>query len=443
MTRGAALRAADRAQPQARARRALDPRPAARPVLARADPDGRRSPGAASRSTSRAASRSSATPSRTRPTRRSDRRSRPPGWRRIATSDYVAAYAPLLSAGRLWPRGGRARSCSARSALRLWGFRHGLPLVYNADENAHFVAGAIGMFGHTYNPNYFINPPAFTYLLHVAFALGFGGRDGRLGVLRGRPRRRLRASRGRCRRVLGAVAVGLLAWAGARLFDRRDRLRRRRAAGGRVPARPLRAPRAQRRADAGAAVPRAGRRRRRLRARADARLRARRRRPRAGVRDQVHRRDRAAAAAGGRAGRRRTSGPRRRLGGLALARRARARRLPRRQPVRAAGLRRVPRRPAASSRPPSSDGGGKLGLDREQRDPLLPRDDHLGARLGAGAGRARRRGGAGGARLAARARARARRSSCSCSSWARRTASSPAGCCRSSRCCACSPPTAR
>src|SRR5215207_11490122 len=62
--------------------------------------------------------------------------------------------------------------------LRLWGFRHGLPFVYNADENAHFVAGAIGMFGHTYNPNYFINPPAYTYLLHAAFQLGFGGSAG-------------------------------------------------------------------------------------------------------------------------------------------------------------------------------------------------------------------------------------------------------------------------
>ena len=37
---------------------------------------------------------------------------------------------------------------------------------------------AIGMFGHSYNPNYFVNPPAFTYLLHVAFDLRFGGRAG-------------------------------------------------------------------------------------------------------------------------------------------------------------------------------------------------------------------------------------------------------------------------
>ena len=32
--------------------------------------------------------------------------------------------------------------------LRIWGVDHGLPYAYNADENAHFVTRAIGMFGH-------------------------------------------------------------------------------------------------------------------------------------------------------------------------------------------------------------------------------------------------------------------------------------------------------
>ena len=59
-------------------------------------------------------------------------------------------------------------------ALRVWGHRHGLPFIYNADENAHFVARAIGMFGHSYNPHYFINPPGFTYLLHGLFWLRWG-----------------------------------------------------------------------------------------------------------------------------------------------------------------------------------------------------------------------------------------------------------------------------
>ena len=46
--------------------------------------------------------------------------------------------------------------------LRLWGIRQGLPYAYNADENAHFVPGAIGLFGHGMNPHYFVNPPNHT-----------------------------------------------------------------------------------------------------------------------------------------------------------------------------------------------------------------------------------------------------------------------------------------
>ena len=119
----------------------------------------------------------------------------------------------------LWPAAVAALVLGALG-LRLWGFRHGLPYVYNADENAHFVAGAIGMFGHTYNPNYFINPPAFTYLLHVAFALGFGGRDGVSASYAADPGDVFALARA-LSGLLGAVAVGLLVWAGTRLFDRR------------------------------------------------------------------------------------------------------------------------------------------------------------------------------------------------------------------------------
>ncbi len=62
--------------------------------------------------------------------------------------------------------------------LRLWGFRTGLPYSYNRDENAHFVLYAISLFGHGWDPNYFDNPPALIYLLHVVFAVRFGGGDG-------------------------------------------------------------------------------------------------------------------------------------------------------------------------------------------------------------------------------------------------------------------------
>jgi 4-amino-4-deoxy-L-arabinose transferase-like glycosyltransferase len=122
----------------------------------------------------------------------------------------------------LWPAAVAALVLAALG-LRLWGFRHGLPYVYNADENAHFVAGAIGMFGHTYNPNYFINPPAFTYLLHAAFQLGFGGRAGVSRSYAADPSDVFALARA-LSAVCGAIAVGLLAWAGARLFDRRTGL---------------------------------------------------------------------------------------------------------------------------------------------------------------------------------------------------------------------------
>src|SRR4051794_41865611 len=99
----------------------------------------------------------------------------------------------------------------AALALRLWGLRQGLPFVYNADETAHFVAGAIGMFGHTYDPNYFVNPPAYTYLLHVVFAIGFGGRDGVSESYAADPTAVFTAARA-ASAVLGAASVGLLAW---------------------------------------------------------------------------------------------------------------------------------------------------------------------------------------------------------------------------------------
>src|SRR4051794_13844617 len=103
-------------------------------------------------------------------------------------------------------------------ALRLWGMRHGLPYVYNADENAHFVPRAIGMFGHSYNPGYFINPPGFTYALHALFWAVWGG-DGVQREFAADPGRVFAVGRG-LSALAGTVSVGLLAWAGARMFDR-------------------------------------------------------------------------------------------------------------------------------------------------------------------------------------------------------------------------------
>jgi 4-amino-4-deoxy-L-arabinose transferase-like glycosyltransferase len=121
----------------------------------------------------------------------------------------------------VWPwRVGIAVVLAAALGLRAWGVRHGMPYAYNADENAHFVPGAIGLFGHDLNPHYFVNPPAFTYLLHAVFAVWFGGREGVSDAYATDPEAvfvvaRLTAA------VLGTIAVGLVYLTGARLFDRR------------------------------------------------------------------------------------------------------------------------------------------------------------------------------------------------------------------------------
>jgi hypothetical protein len=103
--------------------------------------------------------------------------------------------------------------------LRLWGLRTGLPFLYNVDEGAHFVPRAIGMFDHSYDPGYFINPPAYTYLLHFVFWLRWGG-DGVREVFAGDPTPVFALARAMSA-LLGTIAAGLLAWAGARFFDRR------------------------------------------------------------------------------------------------------------------------------------------------------------------------------------------------------------------------------
>ena len=56
------------------------------------------------------------------------------------------------------------------------GVRQGLPYVYNIDEASNFVPTAVSyFFKDSYDPDYFINPPAFSYLLHAVFAFWFGG----------------------------------------------------------------------------------------------------------------------------------------------------------------------------------------------------------------------------------------------------------------------------
>lgn len=108
----------------------------------------------------------------------------------------------------------------AALALRLWGIQYGLPFIYNLDEGAHFVPKAVAFFGAGYDPHYFINPPAFSYLLHGIFWAWFGGRGGVSHAYALDPAAIFTVARVTAA-VLGTAAVGFTAAIGARLYDRR------------------------------------------------------------------------------------------------------------------------------------------------------------------------------------------------------------------------------
>src|SRR5438128_7265027 len=112
-------------------------------------------------------------------------------------------------------------------ALRLWGIRQGLPYVYNIDEASNFVPTAVSFyFTGSWNPHYFINPPAFSYLLHAVFAVWFGGgwpfgaKHDVAEAYATDPTTIFVVARATAA-VLGTAALGFVYLTGARLYDRR------------------------------------------------------------------------------------------------------------------------------------------------------------------------------------------------------------------------------
>lgn len=103
--------------------------------------------------------------------------------------------------------------------LRLWGVKQGLPYSYNVDEATHFVPRAIAYFGHDYNPQYFLNPPAYSYLLHIVFELWFGSGDAVRRLFAADPTNVFVVARV-VAAALGTLSVWLTYLAGARLFNR-------------------------------------------------------------------------------------------------------------------------------------------------------------------------------------------------------------------------------
>ncbi len=104
-------------------------------------------------------------------------------------------------------------------ALRLWGIKQGLPYSYNVDEATHFVPRAIAFFSHDLNPQYFLNPPGYSYLLHIVFELWFGSGDAVSRLYATDPTQVFVVARV-VAAVLGTLAVWLTYLAGERFFHR-------------------------------------------------------------------------------------------------------------------------------------------------------------------------------------------------------------------------------
>jgi Dolichyl-phosphate-mannose-protein mannosyltransferase len=103
--------------------------------------------------------------------------------------------------------------------LRIWGIKQGLPYSYNVDEAQHFVPKAIDFFSHDLNPQYFLNPPAYSYLLYVVFELWFGSADAVARAYTVDPTTVFVVAR-LVAAVLGTAAVWLTYLAGVRLLGR-------------------------------------------------------------------------------------------------------------------------------------------------------------------------------------------------------------------------------
>ena len=111
-------------------------------------------------------------------------------------------------------------------ALRLWNIGHGLPYVFNADEELHFVSIAVRMFEDgTFNPRYFENPPAITYVFYLLFKLRFGvgfpfGESRFVRDFANDPEAAFLLARVTVA-LIGTLVAGLVYWAGSRFYGRR------------------------------------------------------------------------------------------------------------------------------------------------------------------------------------------------------------------------------
>jgi Dolichyl-phosphate-mannose-protein mannosyltransferase len=118
-----------------------------------------------------------------------------------------------------WHRTALAALLVVTMGLRLWGIKQGLPYSYNVDEATHFVPRAIAFFSHDLNPQYFLNPPAYSYLLHIVFELWFGSGDAVSRAYTSDPTEVFVVARV-VTAALGTISVWLTYLAGERLFGK-------------------------------------------------------------------------------------------------------------------------------------------------------------------------------------------------------------------------------
>src|SRR3954454_20997293 len=59
-------------------------------------------------------------------------------------------------------------------ALRLWHNDYGLPFVWGIDEGTHFTSRAVQMFREGFDPGYYQNPSAYTYLVYGLLRVMYG-----------------------------------------------------------------------------------------------------------------------------------------------------------------------------------------------------------------------------------------------------------------------------
>jgi hypothetical protein len=56
----------------------------------------------------------------------------------------------------------------------VWNIDYGLPFVYSIDEGSHFTSRAVEMFWQDFDPGYYQNPSAYTYLVYALLRVMYG-----------------------------------------------------------------------------------------------------------------------------------------------------------------------------------------------------------------------------------------------------------------------------